>query len=85
MSVTTPPAITGNQLIRLLEQDGWIYQRDTKHGVSLWKEIKGRKVVTVIPTKNSPLPDGTLSAILGPKQTGIGKRGLRSLIDKYGL
>jgi hypothetical protein len=31
------------------------------------------------------LPDGTLSAILSEKQTGIGKDGLRRLIERYGV
>ncbi|MDV2989062.1 MAG: hypothetical protein P3T54_02720 [Dehalogenimonas sp.] len=31
------------------------------------------------------LPDGTLHDILGVKQTGIGRKGLMELIDKYGI
>ncbi len=29
--------------------------------------------------------EGTLAAILGPRQTGIGKKGLQKLISQYGL
>lgn len=85
MLATILPAITGNQLIRLLEQDGWAYQRDAKHGAAYSKEIDGRNVVAIIPTKNDSLPDKTLGAILSVKQTGIGRRGLVTLIKKYGL
>lgn len=79
-------AITGLQLIKLLIKDGWIVKRRTNHGVSLAKKVNNRTRVTVIPTKKSQsLPPGTLSAILGPKQTNIGKEGLRNLIKKYGI
>jgi hypothetical protein len=49
------------------------------------KLVDGRWLVTFIPAKRGILPDGTVSAILGSKQTKIGKRGLVALIDKYGL
>lgn len=45
----------------------------------------GRIRVTVVPDKRSSLPPGTLAAILGPKQTDLGRDGLAALIDKYGL
>lgn len=85
--MATPlPAITGNQLVELLQKDGWVIQRKCNHGLSMSKEIDGRRIVTVVPTKkNTSLPDGTLSSILGSKQTRIGKDGLRKLIEKYGL
>jgi len=78
---TKIPAISGNLLIELLKGDGWEEGRRTKHGISMTKFITDRTRVTIIPTVNSPLPDGTLSAILGPKQTGIGKSGLRRILN----
>jgi ABC-type nitrate/sulfonate/bicarbonate transport system ATPase subunit len=41
--------------------------------------------VTVIPDTRASLDEGTLAAILGSKQTGIGKKGLLNLINKFGL
>ena len=49
------------------------------------KFIGNQTLVTFIPEKNDSLPKGTLSDILGPKQTKIGKKGLASLITKHGL
>ncbi len=81
-----PPAITGNQLIRLLVRDGWVPGRRTRHGIALSKRFPdGRTRVTVVPDKRSSLPDGTLADILGPKQTSIGREGLVALIQAYGL
>ena len=57
----------------------------TRHGVWLVKQKDARKINTVVPDKKIELPDGTLSGILGPKQTGIGKQGLLELLNKYGL
>jgi predicted RNA binding protein YcfA (HicA-like mRNA interferase family) len=79
------PAINGLQLIRLLELDGWARGRHTTHGQALRKQFGDRTRVTTIPTKRLSLPAGTLAAILGPKQTGLGREGLRDLIAHYGL
>lgn len=75
--------ISGRELIRLLERDGWIRGRRANHGIFFYKQSPGedRPRTTVIPDKSAPLPTGTLAAILGPKQTGIGRAGLQSLID----
>jgi predicted RNA binding protein YcfA (HicA-like mRNA interferase family) len=77
------PAISGCQLIKLLKKDGWVEGRKANHGLTLVKDIGGKKLVTFIPTKTDSLPNGTLSAILGPKQTRIGKKGLDSLLEKH--
>ena len=82
---TKVPAITGKKLIRLLRKDGWEIKRLAQHGVALAKTIGARTRVSVIPDTNVPLDEGTLAAILGPKQTGIGKRGLLDLINKFGI
>jgi predicted RNA binding protein YcfA (HicA-like mRNA interferase family) len=80
------PAITGKQLIRLLEQDGWIRGRKSLHGITFRKpHPDGVTHVTTVPDKRSPLPDGTLNAILGPKQTGIGRDRLGEMIQRHGL
>jgi len=78
-------AITGYQLIRLLKSDTWQPGRKAKHGRCLWKKFNNHKRVTFVPETRKLLDTGTLAAILGPKQTRIGKNGLRKLIDKYGL
>lgn len=77
--------ITGRQLIGLLEKDGWIVNRSTRHGVAMTKSFSDRTKVTIIPNTRAPLDDGTLGAILGVKQTGIGKAGLRKLMDEHNL
>lgn len=79
------PTISGKKLISLAVKAGWIIKRRTRHGVGLAKSFSDRTRVTVIPDSRAPLDDGTLSGILGQKQMGIGKKGLRNLIDKYGL
>jgi len=80
------PAITGKQLIRLLQKDGWEQRRKSNHGIALAKVCAdGRTLVTVVPDKRSALPAGTLADILGPQQTQLGRSGLAALIDKYGL
>ena len=83
MSYTSLPAITGRQLIRLLKKDGWIVGRKANHGRTLYKDFGYKKIVTFVPEKNSILPDITLSQILGVKQTGLGKKGLLQLLNKY--
>ena len=82
---TKLPAITGKQLSKLLKKDRWTVGRKTKHGIALTKAFPNRTRVTVVPDTRASLPEGTLQDILGTDQTGIGKRGLLGLINKYGI
>ena len=82
---TKLPALSGKQLLKLLQEDGWAVARRARHGVSLIKRFGDRTRVTIVPTSRATLDEGTLSAILGPKQTGIGKKGLLEILNKYGL
>ena len=77
--------ITGKQLIKLLQKDGWVIGRRTRHGVSMTKSFSDHTKVTIIPDTRASLDDGTLAAILGVKQTCIGKPGLLKLIDEHGI
>ena len=77
--------MTGDQLIELLQKDSWIAVRKTTHGISLSKKFGEFKRLTIIRRGNSPIAPGTLAAILGPKQTGIGKKGLLQFLNTYGL
>lgn len=77
--------LSGRKLIKLLKKDGWVIRGRTRHGVALAKQFSDRIRVTVVPDTNAILPDGTLGAILGPKQTNIGKAGLLDLVNKYGV
>jgi predicted RNA binding protein YcfA (HicA-like mRNA interferase family) len=79
------PRIRGKQLIKLAVKDGWVIKRRATHGVALAKKFSDRTRVTVIPDSRAELDEGTLAAIIGPKQMGIGKQGLLNLIDRYGL
>ena len=85
MKYTKIPAITGKQLIRLLRKDGWVVGRRATHGISLTKNIGDRTIVTVIPDTRASLDTGTLGAIIGPKQTRLGKKRSLKLLNKYGL
>ncbi len=79
------PAISGKQLIKLLIKDGWIIKRRKGDHVSLAKDFTNRKRVTVIKNTAESIPRGTRMAILGKKQTNLGKKGLIRLLNKYGL
>jgi predicted RNA binding protein YcfA (HicA-like mRNA interferase family) len=81
------PAITGFQLIRLLELDGWSRGRRGTHGQALYKYLPDEKrtLVTVVPRTRAPLPQGTLGGILSVKQTRLGRAGLARLIQRHGL
>jgi predicted RNA binding protein YcfA (HicA-like mRNA interferase family) len=87
MSMKDLPAITGFQLIRLLELDGWQRGKGGRHLQALWKYVvrAGRTLVTVVPEVSHSLPKGTLGDILSVKQTRLGRRGLGALIEKHGL
>lgn len=83
MTITKIPALSGNQLNRLLiKNGGWIEHGHRRHGVAKKKRVGNKTRVTIIPKTNDPLTPGTLSAILGPKQTGIGRKGLLALLRK---
>jgi len=79
------PAVSGKQLIKLLTSDDWVEGRKARHGTALTKKYGDTTRVTVVPNKRASLPEGTLRAILGPKQTQLGIKGLERLIRKYGL
>jgi predicted RNA binding protein YcfA (HicA-like mRNA interferase family) len=82
---TKLPAISGKKLVKLLKNDRWIFHRRTRHGIALVKTFSGRTKTTIVQDTRAIIPEGTLSDILGQKQTGIGKRGLLELINKYGI
>lgn len=81
------PPITGPQLIRLLIKDGWQERlKRAREGSFLYKvDESGRRRTTVIASKRGELKPGTLSHILGPSQSNIGRTGLAELIKRYGL
>ncbi|MCK4645392.1 MAG: type II toxin-antitoxin system HicA family toxin [Candidatus Aminicenantes bacterium] len=78
------PALTGLELIRLLKKDGWIEHRQATHGIALVKRFKEGTKITIVPKTKANLPVGTLMAILGEKQTGLGKKGLLGMLNIYG-
>lgn len=82
---TKLPAISGKKLIKLLQKDGWIIHRRTRHGIALIKVVNGCTRTTIVQDTIVSIPDGTLLDILGQKQTGIGKKGLLKLVNKYGI
>ena len=76
------PALTGPELIKLIKTDGWVEDGYRTHGMAMVKQFRNRKRVTTIPTTNESLPKKTLSRILGPQQTNIGRKGLLKLLSK---
>ena len=78
--------LTGKQLAMLLARDGWVVGRRTTHGIFFSKRFPDELMPrsTVVPDKSDALPNGTLGAILGVRQTGLGKAGLDALMAKYG-
>jgi len=85
MKYTTLPAITGKQLIKLLEKNGWKCGRKATHGITLTKDIGDRIIVTFVPDKKASLCKGTLMDILSNEQTRLGKKGLLKLLNEYGI
>jgi predicted RNA binding protein YcfA (HicA-like mRNA interferase family) len=73
------PSISGDDLIKLLEKNGWLVGKRANHGIKMSQKIDGKMRVTIIPTKHKAMPEGTLAAILGPKQTGIGRDGFLAM------
>lgn len=81
MLIGNLPAITGKELIKLLESDGWKNCGRCTHGIALKKVVRGETLITTVPDKSDPLPARTLGAILSVKQTRLGNRGLQKLLD----
>ncbi len=81
------PAITGFQLIRLLQLDGWKPGKRGTHGQALFKYIpdEQRTLVTTVPRTRASLPGGTLGGILSMKQTRLSRNGLAELLRRHGL
>ncbi|MCX6024185.1 MAG: hypothetical protein NTZ05_21125 [Chloroflexi bacterium] len=79
--------ITGPQLQRLLRLDGWTEAGRRTHGTYFSKRFPGESMPrsTVIMNKDDPLRDKTLGDVLSAKQTGLGRRGLQELIDRYSI
>lgn len=77
--------MSGKELMRLLDADGWVQGGRRNHGIFYSKQFLDEAYPrsTVIPDKMDDLPAGTLGAILSVKQTGLGRSGLQSLIDRY--
>ena len=87
MKMKDLPAITGFQLVRLLQLDGWVPDRKGRHGLALKKYMPDQKrtLVAIVPRTRTSLPKGTLGGILSTKQTGLRRDGLAKLIQKHGL
>jgi len=77
------PALNGLELIKVLKKDSWVEHRQTTHGIALTKRVYDRTRITIVPKTRATLPTGTLMAILGEKQTGLGRSGLLQLLNKY--
>lgn len=77
------PAISPKVLIKILENEGWQIKRRANHGLAMAKFFEGKNYITIIPTKDKSIPKGTLMAILGPKQTKIGRDRFLELYKTY--
>jgi predicted RNA binding protein YcfA (HicA-like mRNA interferase family) len=66
------PSLTPKELVKLLEQNGFVFDRSKgSHQIYFNQE---KKLRVVVPMHNKDLPTGTLHAIL--KQAGIDKNEL---------
>jgi predicted RNA binding protein YcfA (HicA-like mRNA interferase family) len=75
------PAINGPKLAKLLEGDGWQRHGGNPHGWTYKKTLaNGETLVTTVPNETSPMAKGTLNAILGPRQTRLGRSGFLKLL-----
>lgn len=74
--------VTGKQLVKLLLGTGWDQRRRSRHGVVLRFGEQGQERYTVVPDTKRQLPQGTLSAILGPQQTNLGMAWLREQLGQ---
>ena len=74
-------SVSGKELGRLLESDGWQRGGYRTHGVFYSKRFPGESLPrsTIVPDRTRTLPAVTLGAILSMKQTGLGSAGLESL------
>ena len=79
------PTLKGRELYRLLIADGWKFHRRVQHGVFLIKRFGDRTRTTTVKDTGRDIPSKTLAAILGQKQTGLGRDGLLRLIERRGL
>ena len=77
-------SVTGRELMRLLERDGWVSGGRRTHGIYYSKRFPGESHprTTLVPDKSTPLPQPTLGAILGVRQTRLGSAGLRDLMRR---
>ena len=76
------PQLRPAELITLLKKAGWEEHRRAPHGVVMKKLVCGKTLVTTIADHKSPMPPGTLRAILGSEQTNLGRAGLQRLLKK---
>jgi predicted RNA binding protein YcfA (HicA-like mRNA interferase family) len=77
------PSLNGPEMAKLLEGDGWSRHGANAHGWTYKKTLpSGETLVTTIPNETSPIAKGTLNAILGPKQTRLGRRGFLRILRK---
>ncbi len=67
------PAINPKDLIKIFENEGWQIQRRANHDLAMSKYFNGKNHITIIPMKDKSMPKRTLMAILGIKQTQIGR------------
>jgi ABC-type nitrate/sulfonate/bicarbonate transport system ATPase subunit len=63
-------------------EDGWSVKRRANHGLFLTRRFGETVRVTVVKDTTASIPTGTLSAILGPRQTGLGRSGLARLLER---
>ena len=69
--------VTGKQINKFLMQDGWERKRRTRHGWQMrGSDAAGRKRLAIVPNTREVLKPGTISAILGPDQSNLGREWL---------
>jgi len=75
------PRITGDQLVKALQREGFEIARQRGSHVQMRKDIKGEKVTFPVPVhKGKTLKPGTLQGIL--RKAGIPVEGLMELLKR---
>ncbi len=65
------PVVSGNQIIKLLEKEGFTITRQKGSHISLHKKLENGKIILVVVPKHKEIKKGTFLSII--KQSGIAR------------
>ena len=65
------PIVSGSQIIKLLEKEGFTITRQKGSHISLHKKLESGKIILVVVPKHKEIKKGTLLSII--KQSGMAR------------